>query len=116
MASKIYLKGANNAVGVMLLFLVGCGSNKIKDAAYLGSTGIDTFVFDKDGTCTYEEVHGSDVDTYQGTWEETDEKDTYKIILEGLNMTLYGKADDDGVIMVTSESSRWANESFSIVE
>lgn len=97
---------------VMAFCITGCGGNKIESGIFLGSTGDNTFIFNKDGTCSYEEVHGEKTDTYQGTWTKSDEENTYKIVLDGVNMTLFGEVSDSGAVTVTSDSSGWANETF----
>ena len=69
----------------------------------------NTFLFEKDGSCKYSDV--SLKDDLTGTYDNLDDG-RYEIILNGLNMTLYGKVTDSGEIIVTSDSSQWENETF----
>lgn len=92
----------------MMFCLTACGSS-VKAGKYNGSSGQSTLEINKDGTCTYTE-YGSDV--YKGTWKET-ESGEFEIILDGVNMTLYGSVGKSGDITVTANSSEWTNETFS---
>lgn len=110
----------------MIFCLAGCsaGGNKLKDGTYSGSSegtkGVisSTFVFEKDGTCTYEYVYTTyygtkeHTDSYAGVWSKSDD-DTYEIMLNGISDILYAKVLDSGDIVVSSDGSGWATETFS---
>ncbi|MBD5543914.1 MAG: hypothetical protein HDR01_06685 [Lachnospiraceae bacterium] len=118
------------ALAAMILSLVGCSSGKMKAGTYYSDTGQtrgtvkSTMIFEKDGTCTYEVIRkvskglgkGSEeiTETYIGTWSETDDNNIYKMILDGFDGTLYAEFLENGDIMVTSDSSWWTNETFSM--
>ncbi|MCM1499499.1 MAG: hypothetical protein NC124_13615 [Clostridium sp.] len=99
---------------VMVFCCFGCsgGGNRIEAGTYYGSSGASSFVFNKDGTCTYEE-NSFGTYKYDGTWSKMDEENTYEIVLEGVNATLYGTVSDSGEILVTANTSAWSNETFS---
>ena len=110
----------------MLLCLTGCsgGGNKLKAGTYSGSSEesekviSSTFVFEKDGACTYECVYigfntKEKTESYTGVWSETKENDTYEIMLNGVSSTLYAKVLDSGDVVVSSNGNDWATETFS---
>lgn len=93
---------------IMMFCLSACG-NSISYGKYNGSSGQSTLEFNKDGTCIYTE-YGTDV--YHGTWTENN-SGQYEIVLDGVNMILYGAVGDSGDVVVTANSSEWTNETFS---
>lgn len=82
--------------------------------------------FDKDGTVTYERTRnvskgfgeGSEevTETFTGVWSETDQDDTFEILIDGIYGTLYGKTADSGDLVISSDGIDWKTETFTKAE
>ncbi|MCM1180824.1 MAG: hypothetical protein NC347_11240 [Clostridium sp.] len=110
---------------IMAFCCLGCsgGANEIV-GTYSGTTGqtkgtrSSTFVFESDGTCSYEYVHavsgeGGITETYTGVWDKSEDNDEYEIMVNELGSTLYGKILDSGDIIISSDGNGWSTETFS---